>query len=239
MVGAGPGRLIRPEDPGTPEQEWCSYLGDRPELDLPTGRVVVVAPHPDDETLGAGGLISTAARRGSSVSVISCTDGEAASSVPDLGAIRRIEMDRAMAALTGVATLDVTRLGLPDGELPDHLVPLRSALLAPIGEAALVVAPWLGDGHPDHHAVGSVCLDLCTELRRPVIQFPVWAWHWGRPGCFGEHEVVNLPLDRRVRARKRAALRCHASQTDGSAAILTPHVLEHFDRSIESFVVPR
>ena len=64
-------------EPGTPEAEWQRV---RPwsassALDLAVDRLVVVAAHPDDETLGAGGLITIAAERDIAVTVVVLTDG--------------------------------------------------------------------------------------------------------------------------------------------------------------------
>ncbi len=66
-------------------------------------RIVVVAPHPDDETLGCGLLIARAARAGVPLAVVALTDGQA--SHPEskrwpataLGRLRRAELRRAMA----------------------------------------------------------------------------------------------------------------------------------------------
>src|SRR5205823_5271974 len=64
-------------DPGTPESAW--QLPDLEPLGRPAAgdRLVVVAAHPDDETLGAGGLIAGAHRAGAVITVIVATDGEA------------------------------------------------------------------------------------------------------------------------------------------------------------------
>src|SRR5437763_13491187 len=68
------------ERPGTAESEWltCPRLGAVPPWQLvPRGRVVVVAPHPDDETLALGGFLQIAARTADAVMLLAVTDGEA------------------------------------------------------------------------------------------------------------------------------------------------------------------
>lgn len=69
-------------DLGTSERVWLRSIAvtRAPEVDWgKRGRVVVVvvAPHPDDETLAAGGTISMLVRRGFTVDVVAVTDGEA------------------------------------------------------------------------------------------------------------------------------------------------------------------
>src|SRR5437016_3787692 len=56
----------------------------RPFHALPAlgARLLVLAPHPDDEVLGAAGMIDAAVRRGAAVRVVVATDGEAG---PDAG----------------------------------------------------------------------------------------------------------------------------------------------------------
>src|SRR5580692_8282234 len=81
--------------PGTPECYWAAL--EPPAWSPRAGPLVVVAPHPDDETLGAGGLIHTwAARHGLPVVIVSVTDGEAACpEIPNLAAVRRSELEAA------------------------------------------------------------------------------------------------------------------------------------------------
>jgi hypothetical protein len=66
---------------GTPESEWqsCRQLHRIPPWTVstpPTNRCVVVAPHPDDEVLGAGGATSLLAASGIDIVLVAVTDGE-------------------------------------------------------------------------------------------------------------------------------------------------------------------
>lgn len=103
----------------------------RPLVLSPAPRLVVVAPHPDDETIAAGGLIQRVLSRGGSVWVVVMTNGDAyrdaaaaltGDPTPDpqdyrkLGARRVVEGIAATRAL-GVPASAVTFLGYPDGGL--------------------------------------------------------------------------------------------------------------------------
>jgi hypothetical protein len=96
-------------DVGTLEAEWegSGRLGTLESLDV-SGleahaarsalRVVVLAAHPDDETLGAAGLVARLARAGARVSYVIASDGEAShpdsptTSVEELVRTRRHEL---------------------------------------------------------------------------------------------------------------------------------------------------
>ena len=86
--------------PITAEENWIESLRAVEDWSPDQKATVVVAPHPDDETLGAGGLIAMQRSRQIPVTLLAVTDGEAAyAGVPDLGRTRRIEQARAAEAL--------------------------------------------------------------------------------------------------------------------------------------------
>lgn len=98
---------------GTPESCWEAL--QLSPWSPPEGELIVVAPHPDDETLGAGGLIHTWVRRQLPVTIISLTNGEAAcAEVANLASVRQAELRNALRALSA-DNGRVLRLGIPDG----------------------------------------------------------------------------------------------------------------------------
>ncbi|CAN5669242.1 PIG-L family deacetylase [soil metagenome] len=236
--------LFSPSDQGTPERDWQVSLVDVPVVRLPRGQVVVVAPHPDDETLGAGGVIATTLSAGFDVTVVSCSDGEGAYDDPGLGARRRDELDLALRRLAGSSvdpgtggTLSCVRLELPDGQLSRHEATLVSHLEMLTSCAAAVIGPWPGDGHPDHEAVGRACEQVTRHRPQDLFTYPIWAWHWGTPDQLPMDPMVRVTLDCSARLAKTKALGAFTSQTlrpvDG--AILPSHVLAHFHRPYEVF----
>ncbi|WP_396667517.1 PIG-L family deacetylase [Microbacterium sp. R86528] len=239
--------------PGTAEGEWRAdpRLAALPELDVQLDDLVVVAAHPDDETLGAGGLLHEAHRRGARVMIIVATDGEASHpnspthSPDELRTLRRDEVARAVTTLAPEATLHF--LSLPDGSLREneatltaHLVRLIDEL--PDSERTLVVAPWSGDGHRDHRiAAGCVARALARRSMRHF-GYPVWLWHWGCPDDLPWNRCRAVGLGRQARAAKSHAMRAHTSQLEplsgaaGDEAIISPGMLEHFSRAAELFI---
>jgi LmbE family N-acetylglucosaminyl deacetylase len=120
-------------------------------------RVLVVAPHPDDETIAAGGLIQRALSAGASVHVLLLTSGEArtgaarASGGPwRLAARRAAEARRAVAAL-GLSPGDLLLLGFPDRGLRSlwqgrPFVPATGATAVPYPDALAPGTPYTRQG---------------------------------------------------------------------------------------------
>ncbi|MEG2805447.1 PIG-L family deacetylase, partial [Stenotrophomonas sp.] len=149
-------------------------------------RLVVVSPHPDDEVLGCGGLMQAAAASDIAVHVVSVTDGEAC--YPDqplwpaarLRAARRHELANAMRTL-GLDATHVTPLGLPDGSVARHEAELAAHLATQLRPGDLLLAPWVGDAHPDHEATGRAARAAARGCDVRAMEYPVWAWHWLDP----------------------------------------------------------
>jgi LmbE family N-acetylglucosaminyl deacetylase/SAM-dependent methyltransferase len=248
-------------EPGTDPAAWTLHTTrtsaetSAPPVTLDgIGSVVVVAPHPDDETLGAGGLIATAAEAGVPVHVLLVTHGEGShpdspSTTPEqLRAVRDLEFRAALGILHPTASATV--LDVPDGGLREHPDVLRDALTGRLAEAprpTLVVAPWRGDGHRDHRIAGEVAEAVVgvsddTEL----LAYPIWAWHWDDPhaSTMPWDRARVLPVSPAVLARKRAALGAHVSQTmplssaPGDEAIVDDRHAAHHLRSDEWFFAP-
>ncbi|AQA01930.1 LmbE family protein [Mycobacterium sp. MS1601] len=220
---------------GTSVRDWLSV--DRaPLMDLSEcPALVVVAPHPDDETLGLGGTLAQLAAGGTEVSVVSVSDGGAA--YPGISKFdqlrleqtRRAELDRAAAAL-GVKSL--TRLGLPDGAVADHEDRLADLLTEQLsGSGAWCAATWRGDGHPDHEAVGRAAAVASERAGVTFVEYPVWMWHWAQPADpdVPWQRAVSVPLDRQALGRKQRAAQCFRSQFEppepGLDPVLPPIVL--------------
>ena len=229
---------------GTTEQEWLPWLDALalPELDLPfPDRVVVVAPHPDDELLAVGGLLAMLSAAGTRVDVLAVTDGEAShpggSVAPaELARLRVRETELALSRLGTHGT--VTRLGLPDGGCEALQQPVARAL--ELSAQDWVLGPWTGDGHPDHEAVGRGCVEAARRSGARLLEFPVWAWHWASPGsALPWSRACQVVLPRSVRETKAAALQAFASQVapigplPEDAPVLPPHVLARFARPFE------
>ena len=230
---------------GTPRATWTGSDGwQRAPVWTPPGgpaSQLVVAAHPDDESLGAGGAVARLAGAGWRVTVVVATDGEGShpdSPTLDPGALatrRRKEADDAIARLgTGIG---VHHLGLPDGRLEtreDELVARLVDLIGEDGAQHTLLAPWREDPHTDHRAAGRAAHQAAHRTDSQLLEYPIWAWHQLRPADLPFDRALRLELTDDERRRKADAIAAHTSQVrplsddprDG--AVVTPDMLTHF-----------
>lgn len=117
-------------------------------------RVLVIAPHPDDETIGCGGAIALLRKAGVPVRVVLVSDGSGAGELPMGTAAARQHEFRAALQVLGVD--DCVLLGLPDGRLAE-VSDLAERILAQVVDYApnWAFGPSLQDIHRDHRAVAT------------------------------------------------------------------------------------
>jgi LmbE family N-acetylglucosaminyl deacetylase len=183
-------------------------------------RLLVLGAHPDDAEIHAGGLIARHAAAGSTIRLVSVTDGRSGHhEIPpqDLVTIRREEA-RASGQIIGAESVT---WDFPDGGLQADLA-LRAAMIREIRSFMpdLVLTHRLWDYHPDHRGVAQAVQDACYLVTVPHIAAdvpalrvdPVVAYMvdlFQRPQPFEPHVFVDVTaeLDTIVRM-----LACHASQ---------------------------
>lgn len=237
---------------GQPESVWKAsgrHLELEPLTWLPSRRVIVVAPHPDDEVLGVGGLIQAALIRRIPVKIVAVTDGEGShpqSHAPmrfDLASVRFLESHLALRRL-GWEEPEITQLHLPDSKVAQQRVRLDEALEAILKPGDLCVAPWRRDGHPDHDACGEAAMLASHRVGARSIAYLVWAWHWADPegSDIPWDHCRRLDLTRRERARKRWSTEAFRSQTQPlgpeveDAPVLPSPLMRRFWRTYEVYV---
>ena len=173
QVGNGTRFSARPvPDGGTPTRVWVDANMQLPELDLARcPELVVIGAHPDDETLGFGATATLLAGAGVRTQIVSATDGGAA--YPELSVLQRYQLERTRQdelrrAAKVLGMYAPVSLGLPDGRVAEHEQRLTDLLIEILDEKPMgtwCAAPWRGDGHPDHEAVGRAAAALETKRR--------------------------------------------------------------------------
>lgn len=223
---------------------------------LAARRVLVVAPHPDDETLGCGGLIAQLVAAGSIVHTVFVTDGGA--SHPGsrawprsrLATLREREATEALEAL-GAGDSPRTFLRLGDADMPPvgsaAYTEARDALADILGDLRpdLVVLPWRRDPHCDHRDGWRLAREALCQCAQdpPILEYAIWLDELGAPGDFpiaGEVEEVRVDVGPAVTA-KRSALAAHRSQIsdliddDPTAFRLRPETIARLTTGTERF----
>ena len=191
----------------------------------PAGRrVLVLAPHADDESLGCGGTLALAAQAGCSVRVLVLTDGrkgyDPAKLPPgDDAARERFEsvlaaqrLQEAAAACRCLGLPAPGCLGMPDGALASAigwaLDPLAELLAD--WQPELIFSPFATDAHPDHRAAARLLARALARVKLPA-GAQVWAYETRTPLPANTFVDIGSSI-----VAKRAAIAAHASQMAGT-----------------------
>ena len=171
---------------------------------LPVRSLLVLAPHPDDEVLGCGGLLALAAEQGVDARVVVVSNG----AVGGDAALREEESRQALRALG----LTDAEPGLQFWRLPDRgLMPdaalverIRQRLDTDRPEWLLVTSPF--EVHPDHRALCLAAMAAITPTTR------LGFYEVGQPLMPNTLIDISAAL-----VRKQAALKCYPSQLASQA----------------------
>lgn len=218
-------------------------------------RVVVVAAHPDDESLGAAGLMSRLlalpADERPVVEVVLLTSGERSHPTSpthssQVLAARRLEESRAavLALGGGAEEVGIECWDVGDGQVAGDEARGADRLSTLVGDGSrtLLVGPWRHDGHPDHDAAGRICAAVARRTGARLLEYPIWFWHRAEPQDAPWVDLRRLPMDPATCAAKRRAVDCHTSQVrplsdaPGDETLLLPGMLAHFLGEQEVFV---
>ena len=228
----------------------------RPVEDLLRYRsVLVVAPHPDDETLGCGGAIALLQQNNIPVRVLVISDGTQSHpnskrfSADRLRQLREKET-RAALKILGLRDGDATFLRWPDTAVP-HFGDARFETVVEECDRAfkqhnpdLVFLPWQQDQHCDHSATWEIahdCLQAYSPSPRQLV-YSIWgSCAAGLPSLPAGETGWRLDI-RSVQTLKRQAAMAHQSQTtnliddDPSGFRLTPEMLDNLIQPWETYL---
>lgn len=218
------------------------------------GKTLIVAPHPDDESLGCGGLIALLRKYERAVFILVLSDGT--QSHPNskkfpsekLRDLRENELFNA-AAILDVKKENITFFRFRDRQVPDksskNFAPAVSRLqqfLATIKPQTIFV-PWRRDPHPDHRAAFQL-ITAAKDENYGIYEYPIWLYDAAaRVAAPLTSEVSAFRLDiNLVLKKKQKAIFAHRSQTtrliddDPKGFSLSPEVLQYFAVPFEIFL---
>lgn len=238
-------------------QDWLSQRStagvESADIVPASRRLVVVAPHPDDELLACGLLLQAHVQQGGSVLIVGVTDGEASHAgdpawpEPALAAARRDERLAGLRAL-GVPDAALRLLGFSDGGVTAAQAALSHALRPLLRPGDVVVSTWRLDGHPDHEACGRAAAEAASAVGADLWEAPVWMWHWADPSHpqipWHRLRVLRPPRLHSALAvtRKAQALACHLSQlaprAGGQGPVLDDAIAQRAGWPFETLFAP-
>jgi LmbE family N-acetylglucosaminyl deacetylase len=200
----------------------------RRAIDFLNARVLVVAPHPDDESLGCGGLIATLGELGRMVFVVFVTDGSASHRASLLWSRERLANLRKREATEALRRLGLARaarvfLALEDANMPPRGSSVWQKAVTQVEEVLyqshpdLLILPWRRDPHCDHRNSWSLMQDALssTQQRPRCLEYAIWLSELGAAEDWpqvNEAEPVDVDVTNAL-ARKRHAIAAHRSQT--------------------------
>ena len=188
---------------------------------------MVIAPHPDDETLGCGAVIARLRAEGRAIRIVIVTDGGAQDSAVGaereaLVALRRAEAQKA-AEVLGLTAQDVVFLNYKDGKAAASKEEIRRDLEAQIDQLApsIVFSPSNYDFHHDHRAISEAIDQLqdSGKINFRSFHYPIWyrtvEWPYGLLRCLWAPTLLRNTRVVRAegyRTKKWAALEKYPSQ---------------------------
>ncbi len=228
-----------------------------PQADITTvlsgQRALILAPHPDDESLGCGGLIAASCAAGIAPVVVILTDGTAShpgsAAFPParLRAVRETEAARAT-SLLGLPSENLYFLRHRDAALPAEgpgfeAITMRLSKIILARYCGLVIAPWDGDPHCDHEATARIAEAVARRAHLPLFSYPIWGWLRDHTDILDEQRRSGWRLNISAqRDLKKRAIAAHESQygnliQDSPNGFRLPdNLLAIFDRPFEVFI---
>ena len=215
---------------------------------------VVVAPHPDDESLACGGLIADACEQGLRAKVVIVSDGAGShpnsrAYPPDRLASLREEEARQAGAELGLKPGEMLFLGLPDrfvpykGEDAERAIGIIADCVTEIGAGSLFVS-WRHDPHCDHEASYAIAREVQRRVGKVrLFEYVVWG-HTLPPSTEVDpiRSGFRISIDQAAMEKKRRAIAAHRSQTtpliddDPGGFLFSQIDLAHFDLPYEFFL---
>ena len=210
---------------------------------LASRAVVIVAAHPDDETVGAGSLLL----RLESPIVVTVTDGAprqrgdaeraGCATREDYAALRHRELLDAL-DIAGLSADDTRSLGIVDQEASLEMAYLTLKLVDILRElrpSFLLTHPYEG-GHPDHDATAFAVHAACARVPSPPTVFEFTSYHAAEPHSDDEAEMETgrflgdrgetVVLSAEALRRKSQMVECYGSQL---------HMLRNFPLETERY----
>jgi len=206
-------------------------------------RVLVLAPHMDDEVIGCGGSLVKHIRNGAKATVVFMTDGRYGSNLPleeSEGTPTKLVQTRKQEARLALKTMGVQEaifIDAEDGQLSSTAViqeRLTGILIATRPE--VVYVPFFLEGHPDHRATSQILVDVTgdSKLEFDCLGYEVWTPLF--PNCLVDiDDVVQIKKEALSHYRSQLADVDYLHSSIGLNAYRASALLDSKSRYVEAF----
>lgn len=175
------------------------------------GKVLILAPHPDDEVFGCGGLISRLVIEGNAPHIVILTGGECSHTdccnTPKADIVKaRRGLTRKAAEALGLPNCNIHELNFADGKISGSKgfeYEKLKQLIADLNPQTILV-PHYGEGWPDHLAVRELGIELVPK-DADVYEYCVWFWYYLQRNLDWE-QAYRLETTSEEHSRKLAAI---------------------------------
>ena len=170
-------------------------------------RVLILAPHPDDDVFGMGGTIKKMASSNVAVTVAYFCDGSSGTpnGVIDKGLIE-IRKNEAKAAGKILGVSEQVFFSYPDGKLAAGGASIRALLdLIERKNPDIIYLPSFLDNHPDHRIVNEILINALTQKK--LDEMPIWGYEVWTPAYINRLSEISLYIK-----TKQEAIRAHETQ---------------------------
>lgn len=169
------------------------------KLTLSDKKTLVLAPHPDDETFGCGGLITSKIKQGTEVYILFFTRGEKSLPFVDESELKskRTESAYSAAKTLGVDEKHISWLDYPDGSIPRKYQADFDKMKKEVeqiideNETTEIFAPHYMEGWSDHLAVLEAATDIAKGYDGKVTLYLYWVWAWYYVGI---RQILSFPM---------------------------------------------
>jgi len=241
---------------GTSADTWQNWRGLQalPQLDIQKSfdakqRICIIAPHPDDEILGCGGLLQQLADNGNAIVLIYVTNGSQSHPHSKIYAPEQLNTLRPKESLDALKVLkiedqvDTVFLHLTDGSVFSQQTLFYQKLASILLPDDVLVTTFARDGHPDHEATGQVVTAYAKQQHLMCYQVLIWAWHWAEPddSRIPWQYALRVDLTTEQLHNKIQAIHCFKSQitkdeSTGNAPILSAQTIHRMSQPWEVYL---
>lgn len=150
-------------------------------------RILILAPHPDDEIIGIGGIVLQVLQNKGAVYIVYLTDGEESGAWNDKERIKkeRINISEEVVNMLNIPVENIYRLRLKDGKVPHRgdsdffeVVKILTDIVEKVQPDTVFATHYLDYWPFDHVACSEMAIEIQKRLTTKTDFWFYWVWTW-------------------------------------------------------------